>query len=193
MHKFPKDANLRRQWVKFVQVKRADFEEPSVHCHCRSHFSTDCYEKSYMAEMGLKKQKQLLPGAVPTIQALPETNSSEGKKRPIRDSEEPAMSDRTGKNQEVELFNRISQTLIYVQILRMIQNKTIYCLKPFFLSQFLKDYEEASCSGASFEPIVDLDLSDLMSETGPNNKERIFNDVSIQCDIVVVWLDLQRK
>ena len=29
MHKFPKDADLRRQWVKFVQVKRADSVEPT--------------------------------------------------------------------------------------------------------------------------------------------------------------------
>ena len=83
-HKFPKDANLRRQWVKFVQVKRADFEEPSVHSViCSSHVSPDGYEKSCVAEMGLKEQKKkkkLLPGAVPTIQALREINSSEGRK-----------------------------------------------------------------------------------------------------------------
>ena len=81
MHKFPKDANLKRQWVKFVQVKRADFVEPFEHSVvCNSHFSLDCYEKSYMVQMGLKEQKQLL-GAVLTIQALPEVNSSEVKKK----------------------------------------------------------------------------------------------------------------
>ena len=52
---------------KFVQVKRANFEQASVH-------SLDCYEKSYMPEMGLKTQ--VLPSAVPVIQALSETNSS---------------------------------------------------------------------------------------------------------------------
>ena len=30
MHKCPKDANLRQQWVKFIQVKRADFVEPTI-------------------------------------------------------------------------------------------------------------------------------------------------------------------
>ena len=66
MHKFPKDANLRQQWVKFVQVKRVDFKEPLMHSViCSSHFSPDCYEESYIAEMGFKKQKQLLPGACP--------------------------------------------------------------------------------------------------------------------------------
>ena len=70
-----------------------------------------------MAEIGLKKQKQLLPGAVPTIQALPETNSAEGKKRPIADSEEPEMSNRTGKKQrrsralQMLEVNRVSKTI----------------------------------------------------------------------------------
>ena len=42
----PKDANLRRQWVKFAQVKRADFVEPTKHSViCNIHFSPDCYEK----------------------------------------------------------------------------------------------------------------------------------------------------
>ena len=80
MHNFPKDTNLRRQYVKFVKVK-IDFKEPSVHSViCSGHFSPDCYEKSYMAEMGLKKQNHLSPGAVPTILALAEANLSEGKK-----------------------------------------------------------------------------------------------------------------
>ena len=52
-----------------------------------------------MAEMGLKKQNHLLPGAVPTIHSQPEANSSERKKRPFADSEEAEISDRTGKKQ----------------------------------------------------------------------------------------------
>ena len=70
MHKFPKDANLRRQWVKLVQVKRADFVKPTEHSViCNVHFTTECYEKCFMVEMALKKQKQLIPGAVPTVQS----------------------------------------------------------------------------------------------------------------------------
>ena len=58
MHKLPKDANLRRQWVKFAQVKRADFLGPTKHSViCNIHFSPDCYEKSFMVEMGLRKQR----------------------------------------------------------------------------------------------------------------------------------------
>ena len=88
-----------------------------------------------MAEMGLKKRNHLLPGAVPTIHALPEANLSEGKKRPIADSEEAEISDRMGKKQrrsralqKLEV-NRVSKKfkLLYFQILRMIQNKSIYC------------------------------------------------------------------
>ena len=58
MHKLPKDANLRRQWVKFAQVKRADFVEATKHSViCDIHFSPDCYEKRFMVEMGLRKQR----------------------------------------------------------------------------------------------------------------------------------------
>ena len=98
MHKFPKDTNLKRQWVKFVQVKRADFVEPSVHSViCSNHFSPDCYQNSYMAEIGLTKKKQFIPGAVPKIHALPETKSFEAKKRPMAECKEPEVSDRTEK------------------------------------------------------------------------------------------------
>ena len=58
MHEFPKDANLRWPWVKFVQVKRANFVEPIEHSViCNIHFSPDCYEKSFMVEIRLRKQR----------------------------------------------------------------------------------------------------------------------------------------
>jgi len=83
VHKFSKDANLRRQCgVKFV--KRADFVEPTEHAViCNMHSSPDCYEKSFMVEMGLRKQYPLFSGAVPTIQSPAATNSCDTKKRPI--------------------------------------------------------------------------------------------------------------
>ena len=60
MHKFPKDANLSEQWVKLVQVKRADFVKPTEHSViCNIHFTTECYEKSFMVEMALKKTKAI--------------------------------------------------------------------------------------------------------------------------------------
>ena len=101
MHKFPKDTNLRRQWVKFVQVKRADFVEPTEHSVICNyiHFSPDCYEKSFMVQMGLKKQSPLLSGAVPTIQSPAATNYCETRKRPIQNegSEQPEMADSADK------------------------------------------------------------------------------------------------
>ena len=78
MHKLSKDANLRWQWVKFVQVTRADFAELTKHSViCNVHFSPDCYEKSFMVEMGLRKQRVCyFSGAVPMIQSLAATNSA---------------------------------------------------------------------------------------------------------------------
>ena len=83
LQRFPNEANLKQQRVKFVQVKGVHFVEPFQHfVDCSSHFSPDCDEKSYMVEMGLKMKKQLLPSAVTTIQALPEANNSEVKRDP---------------------------------------------------------------------------------------------------------------
>ena len=73
--------------------------------------------------------KQLLPGAVPTIQALPKVNSSEVKKRPIpsADSDDLKVADRTEKRprrsralQKLEV-NRVSTKSIYVETLRKIK------------------------------------------------------------------------
>ena len=124
MHKFPKDANLRRQWIKFVQVKRADFVEPTEHSViCNIHFSPDCYEKSFMVEMGLRKQSPaLLSGAVPTIQSPAATNSCDTRKRPIQNegSEQPEEADSADKRprrsravQKLEV-NRVSSLPVHL-------------------------------------------------------------------------------
>ena len=63
-------------------VKWADFVEPTKHSViCNIHFSPDCYEKSFMVEMGLRKQSPLLSGAEPTIQSPAVTNSCDKRKR----------------------------------------------------------------------------------------------------------------
>ena len=124
MHKFPKDANLRRQWIKFVQVKRADFVEPTEYSViCNIHFSPDCYEKSFMVEMGLRKQSPaLLSGAVPTIQSPAATNSCDTRKRPIQNegSEQPEEADSADKRprrsravQKLEV-NRVSSLPVHL-------------------------------------------------------------------------------
>ena len=68
MQIFPNDANLKRQFVKFVLVKIADFVECSW---SRSNILL------FVAVI-------FLPVAVPTIQTLPEANYSEVWKRPLQ-------------------------------------------------------------------------------------------------------------
>ena len=67
------------------KIARADFVEPTGHSViCNTHFS-DCYVKrSFLVEMGLRKQSPLISGAVPTIQSPAATNSCDTRKRPIQ-------------------------------------------------------------------------------------------------------------
>ena len=83
-----------------------------------------------MVEMGLKMKKQLLPSAIPMIQALPEANDSEVKKRPIQsaDGEDSEVADRTDKKprrsevlQKLEVI-RVSTKLIDMETLRVLNN-----------------------------------------------------------------------
>ena len=72
VHQFPKESTIRRQWVKFVQTKRANFDGKSQwSVLCEIHFSPECYEDSMMVDMGFKKRKTLKKGAVPTIHVVP--------------------------------------------------------------------------------------------------------------------------
>lgn len=111
VHKFPKDFNLRRQWIRFVQVKRANFIEPSESSViCGSHFSPDSFEKNFMNEMGLKKQRLLISGAVPTIQPEPQLNSDARKRTVEREQQTPSSSKkpRTSKALHKLEVNRVS-------------------------------------------------------------------------------------
>ena len=77
------------------KIARADFVEPTGHSViCNIQFSPDCYVKSFMVEIGLRKQSPLLSDAVPTIQSPAATNSCDTRKRPIQieGSEEPEMA-----------------------------------------------------------------------------------------------------
>ncbi len=124
MHKFPKDANLRRQWLRFVQLKRADFVEPSPHSViCHIHFSPECYEKNHLEQMGFKAQKKLLSGAVPTIQS-PEATKSSKRRMQTEDSEGPEVADNTERRpkksralQKLEV-NRVSYTSVFCVYLK---------------------------------------------------------------------------
>ena len=55
IHKFPKDANLRRQWVIFVQVKRANLVAATEHSAIWNiHLCPDCNKESFMVEIRLE-------------------------------------------------------------------------------------------------------------------------------------------
>ena len=59
LHEFPKEnvrPNIRRQWIKFVQVKRKDFIKPTANSvSCEKHFPPG----SYPVEYELKKAMNL--------------------------------------------------------------------------------------------------------------------------------------
>ncbi len=71
IHKFPQNKALRRQWVRFVQVKRADFGEGSVTQYsvvCGAHFTKDSFRNALQYELGFSRKRELSEGAIPTIQ-----------------------------------------------------------------------------------------------------------------------------
>ena len=55
---FPKEERIRRQWI---QVKRADFLQPTEHSQiiCGAHFAHECFEDDAMVKMGLKYKKSI--------------------------------------------------------------------------------------------------------------------------------------
>ncbi|XP_013409977.1 THAP domain-containing protein 10-like [Lingula anatina] len=83
LHRFPQKPNLRRQWVKFVQTKRKNFNAPSPSSQavlCGAHFEEDCFASPLMNALGLKTKRTLKEDSVPTIHATmkrPHTGESE--------------------------------------------------------------------------------------------------------------------
>ena len=88
-----------------------------------------------MVEMGLKQQKQLIPGAVPTVQSPAANNYSDGRKRAIQneDTEEPEVVDSVDKRsqrsralQKVEV-NRVSSENFKPLILVKYRKQVVFC------------------------------------------------------------------
>ena len=75
-------------------------------------FSPDYYEKSFMVQMGLRKQSPLLSVAVPTIQSPAATNYCETRKRPIQNEGSELrrkwLTEPIKGPEEVELFKSLS-------------------------------------------------------------------------------------
>ena len=87
VHQFPKDPNVRKKWVKFVQRHRVDFAEPvnKYAVLCSAHFEQTCYERRYSNDEGLKMNRVLIRGSIPTrdtvIPTGMETISKRSKRR----------------------------------------------------------------------------------------------------------------
>ena len=99
---------IRRQWIKFVLVKRADFLQPTEHSIiCGAHFAHECFEDDGMVKTGLKdKRSNLKTDSVPTIQlqrseALPKARKlpdyRERRKRNTGDCESDSWQKVTNK------------------------------------------------------------------------------------------------
>ena len=78
LHVFPKEnvrPNIRRQWIKFVQVKRKDFIKPTANSVlCEKHFPPGSYPVEYELKKAMNlpvRKKRLLPDPVPTIHTVP--------------------------------------------------------------------------------------------------------------------------
>ncbi|KAL2103759.1 hypothetical protein ACEWY4_000627 [Coilia grayii] len=75
VHHFPSRKTKRfRAWIRFVQVKRADFTASSVTANsviCGAHFTTECYESGDLMELNMgfrcKDRVRLTKDAVPTV------------------------------------------------------------------------------------------------------------------------------
>ena len=97
LHRFPKDYNLRRQWVNFVQTTRADFTlkhnvTPSARI-CSWHFNKDDIQTAYKIDLpgfnpGYKQKPHtmLRPGAVPCIKYHSESSPEITKRTSLKRS-----------------------------------------------------------------------------------------------------------
>jgi len=75
LFKFPNNLALRAEWTRQVQRNGADFKDPTKNFFaCSEHFTKDCFEKDteLAASFGIKKQRRLIDGAIPTIFKRPE-------------------------------------------------------------------------------------------------------------------------
>jgi len=129
-------------------MKRADFVEPTEHSViCNIHFSPNCYEKSFMVEMGLRKQSPLLSGAVLMIQSPAATNSCDKRKQPIQNegSEQPEMADSANKRP------RRSRALQKLEVNR-VSSQPLYLL--FFATQIISASFEKPCKETAVEQYV---------------------------------------
>ena len=70
LFQWPKEPSLRRLWTRFVQRRRADFQEPAFEKRscvlCEDHFREEDFD-DLQWRMGFRKQRKLQPDAVPIL------------------------------------------------------------------------------------------------------------------------------
>ena len=114
-----RDLNLRRQWTKFDQVKRADFVEPSKHSViCGAHFTSDCFKGGYMREMGFKMSMNLIPSAVPRIQPQTPQQQALSEVRIKRTMESEETEKTAGKSRKRPRQSRAIQRTLFAKTLK---------------------------------------------------------------------------
>ena len=67
LFRFPKDKALMSKWEKQVQRTRDRWKVTEHSYLCSDHFTEDCFEVDFSSKFGIKKRRQLRPGAIPTI------------------------------------------------------------------------------------------------------------------------------
>ena len=74
-HRFPKDEKLQKIWIQLC--KRKDNVNAKTAKVCSSHFKSEDYERDLRNELlNLPTRKILKPGALPSLNLLPESSSA---------------------------------------------------------------------------------------------------------------------
>lgn len=83
-HRFPKDTNLRNEWIKRVCKDKA-FSENAVYYVCSDHFTSDDFERDLRSELlKIPSRPKLKPNAIPSL--LLEQNDNGGSLKQSCDS-----------------------------------------------------------------------------------------------------------
>ena len=69
LFRFPKDRDIRRKWVAFVALNRADFTPSDTSVLCNKHFRSEDYGNLMQHRHGLHNNLRLKKDAIPSIQA----------------------------------------------------------------------------------------------------------------------------
>ena len=87
MHNFPVNELVRQKWTKFVQRHRPYFDLPpkgKAVSLCSDHFHSSCFTHPKINVEGIKMNRVLIRGSVPTQDKAEETIESERDKRKVK-------------------------------------------------------------------------------------------------------------